>query len=291
MPNIRNAVPVAVTLVVANLLLGACSGDHEDDTPPPPRPVNAGAAPVPGPGTTQPQGQPQGQPQAQPGQPVVVTVVANSTPPVAMVTGGGRQLGVTPLQTQVPVPPPQPGQVQTFAFTFQLQGYQTATINASPVNNTISITAALAPVAVAPPVQPEPVGQPTTEDGDGDGDDPPGGSGRTLRVTGRGGGRIYDNHTTRGSATVGESCTIDRLTVTLNGRHTYYGDLHIFLRDPSGNRYTLASGGRANPFRSHSVRRARGRQARGRWDLEVQDRLNADSGNLTAWSMRFTCRD
>lgn len=262
---------VAVVSVLA--LLAACSGrGDEDDTPPPPRGASTPpTAPTP---TPTPTGPPP---------PSMVTVVADSSPRGAVVTGGGRQLGVTPLQTQVPIPAAAPGQVQTFAFTFQLEGHQTATINASPVNGTISITAALAPVmAQQLAVQPQEVGG---------AEEPSGGrEGNTLRVSGQGGGRIYDHHTTSGSAVVNEPCVIDRLGVTLNGHHSYFGDLYITLRDPSGNSYSLARGGRQNPFRSHTVRRARGRQAQGRWTLAIEDRLQADSGNLNGWSMRIDCR-
>ena len=263
--------PAAVAFA-ACLALG-CGGD-EDDTPPPP-PETASA-----PGTGQTGTTPQVAPP--PGQ-VMVTVAANSTPPGAQVTGGGRQLGTTPLQTQVPVPAPQPGQVQTFAFTFNLDGYQPATINASPVNNTISITAALAPA-----VQPEEVGG--DDEGDDEGDDGDEGSGPQITVQGRGGGPIWDNHTTTGHAVVSESCVVDRLRVRLVGTHTYYGDLHISLRDPDGRTYSLANGGRRNPVRTHTVRRASGRQARGRWTLSVADRLAQDSGVLRSWGMTIRCQ-
>jgi len=246
------------------LLIPACSGDDDDDAPPPP-PQTA----------TAPTG-----PQAPPGQ-VMVTVAANSTPPGAMVVGGGRQLGTTPLSTQVPIPAPQPGQPSaSFAFTFTLEGYQPATINATPVNNTISLTAALAPA-----VAPEAVGAAGGEEAD------PGGSGGPeVRVRGRGGGPIYDNHTTTGTAAVTQACVIDRLSVTLGGNHSYFGDLHITLTDPQGHSYSLARGGRRNPFRRHQVRRAAGRQARGTWRLSVADRLAQDSGILRSWSMAMTCR-
>lgn len=256
-------------LVLSAALLTFCGGDSDDDTPPPPANTNSvGSQPVPT------------QPSAPPGQ-VMVTVVANSTPPGATVTGGGRQLGTTPLQTQVPVPAPQPGQTQTFAFTFQLAGYQAATINASPINNAITITAALAPA-----VAPTPVGV-----GDEAEDGVPGGSGRQVTASGRGGGPIFDNHTTTGTAEVSESCTIDTLRVRLNGTHSFFGDLHITLRGPDGRSYSLARGGRQNPFRTHTVRRASGRQARGRWTLSIADRLQADSGVLRGWGLSMSCRD
>ncbi len=248
------------------LLVASCGGDDEDDAPPPP-PQTA----------TAPDGPP-----APAGQ-VMVTVAANSTPPGATVIGGGRNLGVTPLQTQVPIPAPVPGQPPpTFAFTFTLDGYQPATINAAPVNNTISITAALAPAIAAQAVGGDPAagGDPADTTADGPG----------ITVRGRGGGPIYDNHTTTGTASVTQPCVIDTLRLTLSGTHTFFGDLHITLRDPEGHSYSIARGGRANPFRAHSVRRAAGRQAQGTWRLAIDDRLAQDSGILRAWSMTMTCR-
>ena len=87
-----------------------------------------------------------------------------------------------------------------------------------------------------------------------------------------------------------QSCVIDSLRVQLSGTHTYFGDLYITLRDPEGHSYSIARGGRANPFRTHSVRRAAGRQARGTWRLAIEDRLRQDSGILRSWSMIVTCR-
>lgn len=265
---------IAMAAALTALVVG-CGGDDDDDAPPPPtanvhgQPVVNGTNVVPAPPT----------PLAPPGQ-VMITVAASSNPPGATVTGGGRQLGTTPLQTQVPVPVARPGEVQTFAFTFQLPGYQDLTINASPVNNTISITAALAPLAA---VQPQVVGVgPTGDDGDSEAGE--------IRVNGQGGGAIFDNHTTTGFAVVDQPCIIDRLRVRLNGRHTYFGDLHINVRDPGGNRYSLARGTQSNPFRTHTVSRAAGRQAQGRWTLAIEDRLRADSGNLNSWSLLIRCR-
>jgi len=213
----------------------------------------------------------------------MVTVAANSNPPGAVVIGGGRELGTTPLQTQVPIPAPQPGQpAASFAFTFTLEGYQPATINATPVNNTISLTAALAPA-----VAPEAV---AANGGDEAGGNTGGSGGPEIRVRGRGGGPIYDNHTTTGTAAVNQACLIDTLSVSLGGTHSYFGDLHITLRDPQGHSYSLARGGRRNPFRTHRVRRAAGRQARGTWRLSIADRLREDSGILRSWSMNMTCR-
>ncbi|MGF1464830.1 MAG: proprotein convertase P-domain-containing protein [Sandaracinaceae bacterium] len=253
--------------VLAFALAGAGCGllPGEDDEPPPPPPTGSG--PQDGtPTTPVPAGQ------------VMITVVANSTPEGATVVGGGRPLGTTPLTAQVPVPAPTPGEVQTFSFTFTLDGYAPTTIDASPVNDTISITAGLAPATG------------DEEEGEEDDDGSSGEDGRVLTVRGRGGGAIFDHNTTRGTATVEEACTIDRLQVRLRGNHSYYGDLHIRLRGPGGQTYSLARGGRANPFRTHTVRRAAGRPAQGTWRLLVEDRLDQDSGRLSAWAMSIACR-
>lgn len=256
---------IAATLLSVSLL-AACGGDDDDTPPPPPQTVN----------TPFVNGQPTPQaPVAPPGQ-VMVTVNANSTPPGAMVTGGNRQLGVTPLTTQVPIPAPQPGQTQTFAFVFSLDGYQPATINTSPMNGVISITAALAPATQAVEVGAE--GDPDSE------------GGNEITVNGRGGGPIFDNHTTTGSAVVDESCVVDRLRVRLEGTHTYFQDLTVTLRDPQGHSYTLQTRSRRNPFRTHVVRRAAGRQARGTWNVSVADTVAQDSGRLNGWRLMMTCR-
>ncbi|MBZ0117908.1 MAG: proprotein convertase P-domain-containing protein, partial [Sandaracinaceae bacterium] len=180
-----------------------------------------------------------------------------------------------------PVPAPTPGQLQTFAFTFQMQGYQPATINASPVNNTITITAALAPMIVQD--QQQQVGPDTQVP-------IPVGGGRVLNVTGGGGGPIFDNHTTTGSANVDEACTIADLRVRLSGNHSFYRDLIVTLRGPGGQNYSLQRQSQQNPFRSYAVSRARGRSAQGRWVLAIEDTLRQDSGQLRAWSMTITCQ-
>lgn len=124
--------------VAPMMFLAACGGEEED--PPTPPPVAAVSAPA----------------AAPPGL-VRITVTATSTPPGATVTGGGRLLGTTPLTAQVTAPAPPPGQSQSFAFTFQLDGHQTATVNATAVNDAITVGAALTPVEAAPAAPAAPV--------------------------------------------------------------------------------------------------------------------------------------
>jgi len=228
---------------------------------------------------------------------VMVTVSASSTPPGATVSGGGALLGTTPLVTSVPVPAPAPGVTQTFAFTFQLPGYQPATVTASPVNSTINLSAVLSPmVAGGPPaggpptgtLGAAPTGAPTgvPPSGAPAGPVPPG---TRFTVSGTGGGRIYDDHATTATATVPTVCRVNTLRVVVEGRHTYHSDLVVRLAAPDGETFTLQNHTSRNPFRSHSVTRARGHMSVGVWTLSVSDTVGADSGNLDGFSLEFTC--
>jgi hypothetical protein len=169
------------------------------------------------------------------------------------------------LVAQIQVPAAQLGLPQT--FTFSLSGYQPTTTTAVAMNNAIVVQATLPRAAGAAPAGP-----------------------RTLRVTGRGGGAIYDNHTTRSVANVSEPCVIQRLSVTLRGEHSYHSDLLVQLSGPAGQRATLQRRQSQNPFRTYRVNRANGTQAQGRWRLSIRDEVSADAGQLRAFVMNFTCQ-
>ncbi len=209
---------------------------------------------------------------------VMVTVSANSNPPGASVTGGGRPLGQTPLSTQVPVPAPQPGQPpQTFDFVFTKDGFQSTTIQAAPVNGVINITAALAPVGQGG----------GTEGGTEGGAE---GGGRVLEITGHGGGAIRDHSSVGATATVEEDCVINSIRVTVGGNHSYNRDLIVRLNPPEGGGVTLQNQQQRNPFRTYTVRSLEGRQARGEWRLRISDELDDDSGRLRRFALRIECK-
>ncbi len=237
---------------------------------------SGGVTPAPAPATALQQPSDPNQPP--PGH-VFITVAASSLPPGATVTGGGQMLGMTPLTVRVPVPMAAPGETQTFQFTFQLPGFQPATISASPINSTITLNAALAPVTA---VSEEPA---ETNEGDASDD-----TNQSFTVRGASGGAIYDNHTTTSTIRVGRSCVMGSLRVDINGNHTFNADLGVSLRGPDGTVYPLQNRESRTPFRAHTVRRAAGRSSQGTWTLSIADMARADSGNLRGWSMTVRCR-
>lgn len=244
-----------------------------------------------------PPGAPPG-PAALPPGTVMVTVSAASTPAGATVTGGGTLLGRTPFVTSVPVPAPTPGVAQSFEFTFQFPGYNPTTITASPTNGTITLNAVLAPATVAgvPGVPPGTPGMGVVPPGTpvGAGVVPPGTGGMAppgtrFTIRGSGGGRIYDYHTTTATAEVPTACRIRDLRVDINGNHTFHSDLEVRLTAPDGTTFSLQNHNRRNPFRTHTVTRARGHMSNGRWVLAIEDSVGADSGNLSSFELQFTC--
>ncbi|MFO0683320.1 MAG: proprotein convertase P-domain-containing protein [Sandaracinus sp.] len=247
------------------LLLAACGGGG--GSTPPPSSTTVGTPPTSVVATP---------PVAPPGQ-VMITVAAASTPPGATVTGGGQVLGVTPFTSQVPVPAPQPGETQAFQFTFTLPGFQPATVTASPVNNTISLSQVLVS-AMAPPT--------TTGFVPGT---PPATTGGSMRVRGIGGGPVYDYHTTTSTATVSSPCVIRQLRVDIGGSHTFNRDLEVSLRAPDGTSFSLQRHSSRSPFRVHTVSRARGHLAMGVWTLAVEDTVGADRGVLSSFEMLLDC--
>lgn len=122
-------------MLILVLLCGCGNG-----APPPPAPaVAVGPAPT-DPGLMQP---------AAPASLTTVTLSASSEPAGAVVTANGQMLGTTPVVGPVTVPVAGAAPVQ---LTFQLPGYQPTTVEATPVNGTLTAHAALIPFGAAAPV-------------------------------------------------------------------------------------------------------------------------------------------
>ncbi|MFJ6939429.1 S8 family peptidase [Streptomyces sp. NPDC101132] len=79
------------------------------------------------------------------------------------------------------------------------------------------------------------------------------------------------------------------LSVAVDIKHTYIGDLKVDLVAPDGSVYTLhnRSGGSAdNIIQTYSVN-ASSEVANGTWKLRVNDNANIDTGKIDSWALQF----
>jgi hypothetical protein len=114
--------------------------------------------------------------------------------------------------------------------------------------------------------------------------------GRDLSIASGPGGAIFDNHTTTSTALVTQPCTIQSLSVTVRGRHSFNSDLTLRLRAPNGESETLQSHASRNPFRRYTTSHFVGLPAVGTWTLSVTDDVNADSGVLNGFALNLRCQ-
>ena len=104
-----------------------------------------------------------------------------------------------------------------------------------------------------------------------------------------GAGRNVAGPTATSEIPVGRSGDSGSVTITVDIRHTYIGDLVVVLRAPNGATATLhdREGGSANNIqRSYSIN-ASGVNSSGNWQLEIRDFWNVDAGYLNSWSIEF----
>jgi subtilisin family serine protease len=169
----------------------------------------------------------------------------------------------------------------------------------------LDLAAALAPSAppspppVTPPVSP-PLPVPVT---------PPTSGSRTF--TNAAPAAITGMHTTISRLSLGANTTIGSLAVKLNVNYSWDGDLYIHLRGPDGtdvvlfNRRggsgqninatfadsaTLSIRGGLAPFNGtyrpeQALTAFQGKNARGVWQLIIEDRATGDQGTLNSWSL------
>ncbi|MDW8245283.1 MAG: proprotein convertase P-domain-containing protein [Sandaracinaceae bacterium] len=220
----------------------------------------------------------------------LITFHAESTPEGAKVIWRGRELGKTPLSTELPIPrftstPP------FFSFAFELDGYERENITASPLSGVISLSVHLRKAQ----------GEGIEDMARGDGGASPGDGpesqqrdeveqeGYYVEVHGRG-CRIRDLREQEVRVKVKRECVITKMGVMLMGRHAFFPDLVITLVDPGGKTYELHRHSRANPFRHHVIDGAKGAKAIGVWKLIVSDENEGDDGVLDGWRLELWCR-
>ncbi|MEV7508574.1 S8 family peptidase [Streptomyces sp. NPDC090085] len=79
------------------------------------------------------------------------------------------------------------------------------------------------------------------------------------------------------------------LTVAVDIKHTYIGDLKVDLVAPDGSVYTLhnRSGGSADNIIKNFTVNASSEVANGVWKLRVNDNANLDTGKIDSWALQF----
>jgi secreted trypsin-like serine protease/subtilisin-like proprotein convertase family protein len=105
---------------------------------------------------------------------------------------------------------------------------------------------------------------------------------------------IPDNNTTgiSSSLPISGAGTVATLSLSLNIRHTYRGDLVVTLRSPNGTSFTVhnQAGGSADNLviSNQAIDAFRGQTIAGTWSLRVQDVARLDVGTLDSWSLAIT---
>lgn len=145
--------------------------------------------------------------------------------------------------------------------------------------NVGSVTSAFAAVGVncgtTPPPPPPP--------------QPPGGGG-TQTYTNDTDVQIRDNTTVESAITVsGRSGTAAPITIAVDIRHTYIGDLLVQLVAPDGSLYTLSNraGGSADNIIKSYNGNLTSENKNGTWKLRVNDNAGGDTGLINSWSVTF----
>jgi len=90
---------------------------------------------------------------------------------------------------------------------------------------------------------------------------------------------------------VREPGQVDKLSVSVDIRHTYRGDLQLHLVTPAGRWLELGSrgGGQKNDVReTFELQLPQPESAAGRWRLVVSDHAALDVGTLNSWSVGYT---
>jgi subtilisin-like proprotein convertase family protein len=126
-------------------------------------------------------------------------------------------------------------------------------------------------------------------EGDGGGNTGGGGSAVTREYAGSGGLSIPDNDSNGVVATieVGDTISIQDLSVELSLTHTYVGDLKVVLEKDGVSQILHGNeGGSAdNIRRTYDTRAFRNMNARGTWSLRIIDSARMDTGTLDGWKL------
>jgi serine protease len=100
---------------------------------------------------------------------------------------------------------------------------------------------------------------------------------------------IVDNTTVTSTIDVTGNGDAGSITVDVDIKHTYIGDLTLTLVAPSGATAQLRknTGGSANNIVESYTVNAAGQERSGQWKLQVNDNANQDTGYIDSWTINF----
>ncbi len=100
---------------------------------------------------------------------------------------------------------------------------------------------------------------------------------------------IFDNTTVSSTIPVSRTGDSGSLTVSVDIKHTWVGDLTLTVFTPTGESAVVRdrTGGSANDIMESYNLTANGIESSGNWRLEVRDNASGDTGFIDSWSITF----
>ncbi len=106
---------------------------------------------------------------------------------------------------------------------------------------------------------------------------------------------IPDKGQVQSKISIPDNVTVDQLSVDLNIKHTWSGDLKVSVTSPSGKTAVLQDrkGGSADDITgSFDLSEAfKGESAKGDWTITVEDKAARDTGTLNNWSLNISAKE
>ncbi|MHA7632688.1 M4 family metallopeptidase [Corallococcus sp. M7] len=106
---------------------------------------------------------------------------------------------------------------------------------------------------------------------------------------------IPDKGQVQSKINIPDGVTVDKLSVDLNIKHTWSGDLKVSVTSPSGKTAVLQDrkGGSVDDIAgSFDLTEAfKGESAKGEWTITVEDKAARDTGTLNNWSLNITAKE
>ncbi|NOJ94391.1 peptidase M4 [Corallococcus sp. CA049B] len=106
---------------------------------------------------------------------------------------------------------------------------------------------------------------------------------------------IPDKGQVQSKINIPDGVTVDKLSVDLNIKHTWSGDLKVSVTSPSGKTTVLQDrkgGSKDDIAGSFDLTEAfKGESAKGEWTITVEDKAARDTGTLNNWSLNIQAKE